>query len=101
MSAREPVLPWATRAAMLVRLLGIQSAWNYETMLGNGIAFAMEPALLTPGVLARGTHDLLGCLGPVEVAVEAGLSDGKSTEISAEGLRVGDQILLEIEEGVS
>lgn len=38
---------------------------------------------------------------PVEVAVEAGLSDGKSTEISADGLRVGDQILLEIEEGVS
>ncbi len=30
---------------MLVRLLGIQSAWNYETMLGNGIAFALEPAL--------------------------------------------------------
>lgn len=38
---------------------------------------------------------------PVEVTVEAGLSDGKSTEISADGLRVGDQILLEIEEGVS
>ena len=30
---------------MLVRLLGIQGVWNYETMLGNGIAFAMEPAL--------------------------------------------------------
>lgn len=38
---------------------------------------------------------------PVEVAVEAGLTDGKSTEISGEGLSVGDLILLEIEEGVS
>jgi PTS system mannose-specific IID component len=40
-----PPLPWSVRAAILVRLLGIQSAWNYETMLGNGIAFALEPAL--------------------------------------------------------
>lgn len=40
-----PHLPWSTRAAILVRLLGIQGVWNYETMLGNGIAFAMEPAL--------------------------------------------------------
>lgn len=46
----EPVLPLGTRAAMLLRLLGIQGVWNYETMLGNGIAFAMEPALrLLPG----------------------------------------------------
>jgi mannose PTS system EIID component len=30
---------------MLLRLLAIQGVWNYETMLGNGIAFAMEPAL--------------------------------------------------------
>lgn len=30
---------------MLLRLLGIQGAWSYETMLGNGIAFALEPAL--------------------------------------------------------
>ncbi|HRQ78033.1 MAG TPA: PTS system mannose/fructose/sorbose family transporter subunit IID [Gemmatimonadaceae bacterium] len=38
-------LPWSVRAAILLRLLGIQAAWNYETMLGNGIAFALEPAL--------------------------------------------------------
>ncbi len=30
---------------MLVRLFGVQGVWNYETMLGNGMAFAMEPAL--------------------------------------------------------
>lgn len=38
---------------------------------------------------------------PVEVAVKAGLSDGKSTEISGDGLAAGDLIVLEIEEGVS
>jgi PTS system mannose-specific IID component len=42
--------PWSTRLAMLLRLLAVQGAWNYETMLGNGIAFAVEPALrLLPG----------------------------------------------------
>lgn len=38
-------LPLRTRGAMLLRLFTMQGAWNYETMLGNGIAFAMEPAL--------------------------------------------------------
>ena len=38
---------------MLLRSLAIQGSWNYETMLGNGIGFCMEPALrLLPG----GTH---------------------------------------------
>jgi mannose PTS system EIID component len=45
-----PALPWRTRATMLCRLLAIQGAWNYETMLGNGIGFCVEPALrLLPG----------------------------------------------------
>ncbi len=45
-----PVLPVRTRLAMMLRLLAIQGAWNYETMLGNGIGFCMEPALrLLPG----------------------------------------------------
>jgi PTS system mannose-specific IID component len=39
------VLPLTTRLAMALRLFAIQGVWNYETMLGNGIAFAMEPAL--------------------------------------------------------
>lgn len=38
-------LPLTVRAGMLLRLLAIQGVWNYETMLGNGIAFAMEPAM--------------------------------------------------------
>ena len=38
-------LPFLTRADMFVRLLAVQGAWNFETMLGNGIAFSMEPAL--------------------------------------------------------
>jgi PTS system mannose-specific IID component len=27
------------------RMLAIQGSWNYETLLGNGIGFALEPAL--------------------------------------------------------
>ena len=35
---------------MFIRLLAIQGSWNYETMLGNGIGFCVEPALrLLPG----------------------------------------------------
>ena len=35
---------------MFVRMLAIQGAWNYEILLGNGIAFCIEPALrLLPG----------------------------------------------------
>ncbi|HEX8726113.1 MAG TPA: PTS system mannose/fructose/sorbose family transporter subunit IID [Gemmatimonadaceae bacterium] len=33
------------RSAVLLRLLAIQGAWNYETLMGNGIAFCLEPAL--------------------------------------------------------
>jgi mannose PTS system EIID component len=43
-------IPARTRLAMFVRLLAIQGAWNYETLLGNGIGFCVEPALrLLPG----------------------------------------------------
>ena len=38
-------LPWHARAAMLLRLFAIQGSWNYETLLGNGIGFCIEPAL--------------------------------------------------------
>jgi PTS system mannose-specific IID component len=30
---------------MFLRLLAVQGAWNYETLLGNGIGFCIEPAL--------------------------------------------------------
>jgi mannose PTS system EIID component len=43
-------LPLRTRLSMFARLLAIQGAWNYETLLGNGIGFCLEPALrLLPG----------------------------------------------------
>ena len=38
-------LPVPTRAAILLRTLAIQGAWNYETLVGNGIGFCVEPAL--------------------------------------------------------
>ncbi|HEY5219942.1 MAG TPA: PTS system mannose/fructose/sorbose family transporter subunit IID [Gemmatimonadaceae bacterium] len=43
-------LPLGVRTAMLLRLLAVQGSWNYETLMGNGIAFCLEPALrLLPG----------------------------------------------------
>jgi PTS system mannose-specific IID component len=43
-------LPFRVRAAIFFRTLAVQGSWNYETMIGNGIAFAVEPALrLLPG----------------------------------------------------
>jgi PTS system mannose-specific IID component len=45
-----PWLPLRTRVAMLARLMTLQGSYNYETLIGNGVAFAMEPALrLLPG----------------------------------------------------
>jgi PTS system mannose-specific IID component len=41
----EVALPIGTRAAILLRLLAIQGSWNYETLVGNGIGFCVEPAL--------------------------------------------------------
>jgi PTS system mannose-specific IID component len=38
-------LPLVTRLVMLVRLLAVQASWNYDTLMGNGFAFAIEPAL--------------------------------------------------------
>jgi PTS system mannose-specific IID component len=46
MTGTRPVsIPVLTRAAMFARLLAVQASWNYETLLGNGIGFCMEPAL--------------------------------------------------------
>ena len=45
-----PKLPLITKLTMAGRLFAMQGVWTYETMLGNGIAFAMEPAMrLLPG----------------------------------------------------
>lgn len=38
-------LPLRTELAVLLRLFAIQSTWNYETLMGNGIGFCIEPAL--------------------------------------------------------
>ena len=38
-------LPLRVRFAMFFRLLALQGSWNYETLNGTGIGFAMEPAL--------------------------------------------------------
>lgn len=38
-------LPLRVTLAMYLRLLAVQGSWNYETLLGTGIGFVMEPAL--------------------------------------------------------
>ncbi|MDQ6689220.1 MAG: PTS system mannose/fructose/sorbose family transporter subunit IID [Gemmatimonadota bacterium] len=38
-------LPFRVKLAMFVRMLSVQGSWNYETLLGTGIGFVMEPAL--------------------------------------------------------
>ncbi|HET9637382.1 MAG TPA: PTS system mannose/fructose/sorbose family transporter subunit IID [Gemmatimonadaceae bacterium] len=38
-------LPLRIKLAMFFRLLALQGSWNYETLNGTGIGFAMEPAL--------------------------------------------------------
>jgi hypothetical protein len=44
---RVPPLTWLN---IFTRLLAIQGSWNYESLLGNGVAFCVEPALrLLPG----------------------------------------------------
>lgn len=40
-----PRLGPLTWGAIFLRLLAIQGSWNYEGLLGNGIAFCVEPAL--------------------------------------------------------
>lgn len=41
----EIVVDAQTRAAIFLRLLAIQASWNYESLMGTGIAFCAEPAL--------------------------------------------------------
>lgn len=47
-STERPLPPALTprlRAAIFLRLLAVQGSWNYEILVGNGIAFCVEPAL--------------------------------------------------------
>ena len=43
--APVPPLDAATHANMFARSLAIQGSWNYEILVGNGVAFCVEPAL--------------------------------------------------------
>jgi PTS system mannose-specific IID component len=45
MNTQIPKLPFMTKVAIFARLLAVQGAWNYETLVGNGIGFSVEPAL--------------------------------------------------------
>lgn len=43
--APQPRLSPMTWMRIFSRMLAIQGSWNYETLIGNGIAFCVEPAL--------------------------------------------------------
>src|SRR5206468_6419444 len=60
-ASARPELPVRTRIGIFVRLLAIQGAWNYETLLGNGIGFCIEPALrfLPGGIHSPAFHAAL------------------------------------------
>jgi len=45
MTDRAVNLPLRVKLAMFFRLLALQGSWNYETLNGTGIGFAIEPAL--------------------------------------------------------
>lgn len=38
-------VPFRCAAAMWFRLFAVQGSWNYETLMGTGIGFSIEPAL--------------------------------------------------------
>jgi PTS system mannose-specific IID component len=38
-------LPLRVRLSMYLRLFAVQGSWNYETLMGTGVGFVMEPAL--------------------------------------------------------
>src|SRR4029079_8391433 len=50
-AATSPVkVPAGTWIRVFLRLFAVQGSWNYETMIGNGIGFSIEPELrLVPG----------------------------------------------------
>ncbi|HXG71019.1 MAG TPA: PTS system mannose/fructose/sorbose family transporter subunit IID [Gemmatimonadaceae bacterium] len=45
-----PRVPMPVKVTLYLRLLAVQGSWNYESLMGTGIGFTMEPALrLLPG----------------------------------------------------
>jgi PTS system mannose-specific IID component len=50
MPATAARLSFTTKLNIATRLFAIQGAWNYESLLGNGVGFCIEPALrVLPG----------------------------------------------------
>src|SRR6266536_6046507 len=38
-------ISWRCKLAIYLRLFSVQGSWNYETLMGTGIGFTIEPAL--------------------------------------------------------
>jgi PTS system mannose-specific IID component len=72
-------LPRSVRRAMLLRSFAVQGSWNYQTLIGTGLAFVLAPALrhvygADPGRLrdAVGRHAELFNAHPYLATVAAG-----------------------------
>jgi PTS system mannose-specific IID component len=87
--ARQAVdLPLRVKLAMFFRLLAMQGSWNYETLNGTGIGFAMEPALrFLPG----------GVDGPAYRAALARESRYFNTHPYLAGIAVGALVRAELD----
>ena len=81
--------PTRGRVGAFTRLFAVQGAWNYETLMGNGIAFCMEPLLrpLAPeryrAALARNARYFNGhpyLMGVAVGALARAELDGESPE---------------------
>lgn len=52
MNSAHSAIPARRWASVYLRLLAVQGSWNYETLMGNGVGFAVEPTLRSlPGGL--------------------------------------------------
>jgi PTS system mannose-specific IID component len=62
MNGAHPAMPPRRWASIYLRLLAVQGSWNYETLMGNGVGFAAEPALrsLPGGIDGRAYREALG-----------------------------------------
>ena len=82
-------LPRSVRRAMLLRSFAVQGSWNYQTLIGTGLAFVLAPALrhvygADPGRLrdAVGRHAELFNAHPYL----AGLAAGALARLEADGV---------------
>jgi PTS system mannose-specific IID component len=82
-------LPRPVRRAMLLRSLAVQGSWNYQTLIGTGLAYVLAPALRH--VYADDPHKLREALARHAALFNAhpylaGLAAGALARLEADGV---------------